>query len=131
MNTHVQSQNEYLLTSIIKITFNSQAINVSKEATAKWKTLSPSQRIFWDNQAEEEKNRYYKEKAVYEGLWKLENGPNRQKRWKVRCVKNPLIRNKCTNEIVSHTNHPFNVTFTATTGSFSTKAESLFFSDLF
>ena len=36
-----------------------------------WRNLSPEARLYWDQQAEKEKERYSREKQLYTGPWQV------------------------------------------------------------
>lgn len=44
---------------------------VSKECSGVWKALAPEQRQYWDSISEKEKEEYNKQKAEYQGPWRI------------------------------------------------------------
>ncbi len=48
-----------------------QVGEISKRSSEKWKSLSQEERAVWDAKAEEDKERYNREKDKYTGPWQV------------------------------------------------------------
>ncbi|GFH59373.1 HMG_box-domain-containing protein [Chaetoceros tenuissimus] len=60
---------------------------ISKEASLRWKRLTPSERKKWDDKAKADKERFEREKAAYKGPWEV---PNKRRKKDSRAPKRSM-----------------------------------------
>jgi hypothetical protein len=48
--------------------------DVAKIVSQEWKALSPNEREVWEDMARRDKARFYMEKSLYQGPWKVQKG---------------------------------------------------------